>query len=103
MLVLVALGIFFGLDTAKQPERFVSIAGLVVNILFCWLFSRHPRKVRCEPFLHSSCSFLFSSPLLQFLCSMLHVSYLDDLSVHSRLHFCLSDVEYSSLTHIGRQ
>ena len=45
MLVLVALGIFFGLDTAKQPERFVSIAGLVVNILFCWLFSRHPRKV----------------------------------------------------------
>ena len=46
MLVLVALGIFFGLDTAKQPERFVSIAGLVVNILFCWLFSRHPRKVR---------------------------------------------------------
>ena len=103
VLVLVALGIFFGLDTAKQPERFVSIAGLVVNILFCWLFSRHPRKVRCVPFLHSSCSFLFSSPLLQFLCSMLHVSYLDDLSVHSRLHFCLSDVEYSSLTHIGMQ
>ena len=51
VLVLVALGIFFGLDTAKQPERFVSIAGLVVNILFCWLFSRHPRKVRCEPVL----------------------------------------------------
>ncbi|XP_073256992.1 solute carrier family 28 member 3-like isoform X4 [Porites lutea] len=49
VLVLVALGIFFGLDTAKQPERFVSIAGLVVNILFCWLFSRHPRKVKWRP------------------------------------------------------
>lgn len=103
VLVLVALGIFFGLDTAKQPERFVSIAGLVVNILFCWLFSRNPRKVRCEPFLHSSRTFLFSSPLLQFLISMLHVSYLDDLSVHSRLHCCLSDVQYSFLTHIEIQ
>lgn len=103
VLVLVALGIFFGLDTAKQPERFVSIAGLVVNILFCWLFSRHPRKVRCEPFLHTSCTFLFSSPLLQFLISMFYVCYLDDLSVHSRLHCCLSDVEYSFLTHIEIQ
>ena len=64
VLVLVALGIFLGLDSAKQPEWFVSIAGLVVNILFCWLFSRRPRKVRCELFLQSSCRFLFSSPPL---------------------------------------
>ena len=103
MLVLVALGIFFGLDTAKQPERFVSIAGLVVNILFCWLFSRHRRKVRCEPFLHSSCSFPFSSPLSPFFFSMLHVLYLDDLSVQCRLRFCLFDVEYCLLTHIETQ
>ena len=89
VLVLVALGIFFGLDTAKQPERFISIAGLVVNILFCWLFSRHPRKVRCEPFLHSSCRFLFSSPPLQFLFSMLCVFYLDDLSVQSTAVGCV--------------
>lgn len=45
VLVLVALGVFFGLDTAKQPKRFISLAGLFANILFCWIFSKHRRKV----------------------------------------------------------
>lgn len=49
VLVLVALGVFFGLDTAKQPERFISLAGLFANILFCWVFSKHRRKVRWRP------------------------------------------------------
>ena len=45
VLILAALGVFFGLDTAKQPIRFVSLAGLFCNILFCWIFSKHRRKV----------------------------------------------------------
>ncbi|XP_020630749.1 solute carrier family 28 member 3-like isoform X2 [Orbicella faveolata] len=49
VLVLVALGVFFGLDTAKQPERFISLAGLFANILFCWIFSKHRRKVKWRP------------------------------------------------------
>lgn len=47
--VLVALGVFFGLDTAKQPVRFISLLGLFCNILFCWIFSKHRRKVRWRP------------------------------------------------------
>lgn len=49
VIVLVLLGVFFGLDTAKKPERFISLAGLLVNILFCWIFSKHPRKVKWRP------------------------------------------------------
>ena len=45
MIVLVLFGLFFGLDTAKKPERFISIGGLFVNILFCWIFSKHRTKV----------------------------------------------------------
>ena len=44
--VLAALGAFFGLDTADEPERFISLGGLVVNVFICWLFSAHRRKVR---------------------------------------------------------
>ncbi|XP_074611029.1 uncharacterized protein LOC141865596 [Acropora palmata] len=43
-LLLVALGVFFGLDTAKQPIRFISLAGLCCNILFSWIFSKHRRR-----------------------------------------------------------
>ena len=45
MIVLVLFGLFFGLDTAKKPERFISIGGLIVNILFSWIFSKHRTKV----------------------------------------------------------
>lgn len=51
VLILVALGVFFGLDTAKQPVRFVSLAGLFCNILFCWVFSKHRSKVKWRPVL----------------------------------------------------
>ncbi|XP_068698450.1 solute carrier family 28 member 3-like isoform X3 [Montipora foliosa] len=49
VLILAALGVFFGLDTAKQPIRFVSLAGLFCNILFCWIFSKHRRKIKWRP------------------------------------------------------
>ncbi|XP_022781914.1 solute carrier family 28 member 3-like isoform X2 [Stylophora pistillata] len=49
VVVVVLLGVFFGLDTAKKPERFISLAGLALNILFCWIFSKHPRKVKWRP------------------------------------------------------
>ncbi|XP_068698446.1 solute carrier family 28 member 3-like [Montipora foliosa] len=49
VLILAALGVFFGLDTAKQPLRFISISGLFFNILFCWIFSKHRRKVKWRP------------------------------------------------------
>ena len=45
LVILVALGVFFGLDTAKKPVRFISLAGLFANVLFCWIFSKHRRKV----------------------------------------------------------
>ncbi|XP_067027107.1 solute carrier family 28 member 3-like isoform X1 [Acropora muricata] len=48
-LLLVALGVFFGLDTAKQPIRFISLAGLCCNILFSWIFSKHRRRVKWRP------------------------------------------------------
>lgn len=51
VLILMALGVFFGLDTAKQPVRFVSLAGLFCNILFCWVFSKHRSKVKWRPVL----------------------------------------------------
>lgn len=50
-LIVVALAVFFGLDTAKQPIRFVSLAGLCINILFSWIFSKHRRRVKWRPVL----------------------------------------------------
>ncbi|XP_074626098.1 solute carrier family 28 member 3-like isoform X2 [Acropora palmata] len=50
-LIVVALAVFFGLDTAKQPIRFISLAGLCINILFSWIFSKHRRRVKWGPVL----------------------------------------------------
>lgn len=50
-LIVVALAVFFGLDTAKQPIRFISLAGLCINILFSWIFSKHRRRVKWRPVL----------------------------------------------------
>lgn len=59
VLILVALGVFFGLDTAKQPERFISLAGLFANILLCWIFSKHRRKVSHVLFFVLPCVLIF--------------------------------------------
>lgn len=50
-LIVVALAVFFGLDTATQPIRFISLAGLCINILFSWVFSKHRRRVKWRPVL----------------------------------------------------
>ena len=53
MIVLILLGLLFGLDTAKEKERFISLAGLVVCIFSAWIFSKKRRKV--SAFFHQIC------------------------------------------------
>ncbi|XP_020912178.1 solute carrier family 28 member 3 isoform X2 [Exaiptasia diaphana] len=49
VVLLVLIGLFLGLDTAKEPERFISVAGLFMNIFICWLLSAKRRKVKWRP------------------------------------------------------
>ncbi|XP_031548619.1 solute carrier family 28 member 3-like isoform X1 [Actinia tenebrosa] len=51
LVILALIGVFLGLDTAKEPERFISVAGLFVNISICWLFSARRSKIKWRPVL----------------------------------------------------
>ena len=45
LVVLTLLALWFGLDTAKEPRRFISVLGMVVYVGISWVFSKHRRKV----------------------------------------------------------
>ena len=45
LVVLTLLALWFGLDTAKEPRRFISVGGLLVYVGISWVFSKHRRKV----------------------------------------------------------
>ena len=47
MVALTLIGVWFGLDTAKEPRRFISLAGMVVYVGISYLFSVNRRKVSC--------------------------------------------------------
>ncbi|XP_032227058.2 solute carrier family 28 member 3 isoform X1 [Nematostella vectensis] len=49
VVILALLALFLGLDNHDEPERLISLAGLCVNILVCWLFSKNRRKIRWRP------------------------------------------------------
>jgi len=51
LVVLTLLALWFGLDTAKDPRRFISVAGMLVYVGISWVFSKHRRKVRWRPVL----------------------------------------------------
>ena len=47
LVALTLIGLWFGLDTAKEPRRFISLAGMVVYVGISYLFSVNRRKVSC--------------------------------------------------------
>ncbi|XP_078685520.1 sodium/nucleoside cotransporter 1-like [Branchiostoma floridae x Branchiostoma belcheri] len=48
---LLCIGLFLGLETAKQPEQLISIGGYVTILLICFVCSKHPGQVRWRPVL----------------------------------------------------
>jgi len=51
LVVLTLLALWFGLDTAKEPRRFISVLGMLVYVGISWVFSKHRRKVKWRPVL----------------------------------------------------
>ncbi|XP_077863743.1 solute carrier family 28 member 3-like [Saccoglossus kowalevskii] len=49
IVVLVLLIIWIVVDTSKNPTNMLSLVGLVTIILFCFVFSKHPSKIRWRP------------------------------------------------------
>lgn len=47
LVALTLIGLWFGLDTAKEPKRFISLAGMVVYVGISYAFSVNRRKVSC--------------------------------------------------------
>lgn len=50
LVVLTLIALWFGLDTAKEPRRFISVLGMLVYVGISWAFSRHRRKVSYRVF-----------------------------------------------------
>ncbi|KAI8517775.1 hypothetical protein Bbelb_037920 [Branchiostoma belcheri] len=48
---LLCIGLFLGLETAKQPDQLISIGGYVTILLICFVCSKHPGQVRWRPVL----------------------------------------------------
>nr|XP_006814105.1 PREDICTED: solute carrier family 28 member 3-like [Saccoglossus kowalevskii] len=49
IVVLVLLIIWIAVDTSRNPTNMLSLVGLVTIILFCFIFSKHPSKIRWRP------------------------------------------------------
>ena len=45
LVVVILVGLWFGLDTAKEPRRFISVLGMFVYVGISYAFSLHRRKV----------------------------------------------------------
>ena len=54
LVVLTLLALWFGLDTAKEPRRFISVAGMLVYVGISWALSKHRRKVSYGVFVLSA-------------------------------------------------
>ena len=54
LVVLTLLALWFGLDTAKEPRRFISVAGMLVYVGISWALSKHRRKVSYGVFILSA-------------------------------------------------
>ncbi|XP_066294081.1 sodium/nucleoside cotransporter 1-like isoform X1 [Branchiostoma lanceolatum] len=46
---LLCIGLFLGLETAKQPEQLISIGGYATILLICFVCSKHPGQVKWRP------------------------------------------------------
>ncbi|XP_068755204.1 solute carrier family 28 member 3-like isoform X1 [Montipora capricornis] len=51
LVVLTLIGLWFGLDTAKEPKRFISLLGMLVYVGISYAFSIHRRKIKWRPVL----------------------------------------------------
>lgn len=66
LVVLTLLALWFGLDTAKEPRRFISVAGMLVYVGISWVCSKHRRKVRWRPvFWGMGLQFVFALVILR--------------------------------------
>lgn len=45
LVVLVLFGLWFGLDTAKEPKRFISLLGMLVYVGISYVSSIHRKRV----------------------------------------------------------
>lgn len=54
LVVLTLLALWFGLDTAKDPRRFISVAGMLVYVGISWVCSKHRRKVSYVVFIQTT-------------------------------------------------
>ena len=57
LVVLTLIGLWFGLDTAKEPRRFISVLGMLVYVGISYAFSVHRRKVSCKISFETSLGF----------------------------------------------
>ncbi|XP_029193531.2 solute carrier family 28 member 3-like isoform X1 [Acropora muricata] len=51
LVVLVLLGLWFGLDTAKEPKRFISLLGMLVYVGISYVLSIHRKRIKWRPVL----------------------------------------------------
>lgn len=51
LVILTLIGLWFGLDTAKEPRRFISVLGMLVYVGISYAFSVHRKKVKWRPVL----------------------------------------------------
>lgn len=66
LVALTLIGLWFGLDTAKEPRRFISLAGMVVYVGISYLFSVNRRKIKWRPVLWGmSLQFVFALIILR--------------------------------------
>jgi len=66
LVILTLIGLLFGLDTAKEPRRFISVLGMLVYVGISYVLSVHRRKIRWRPVLWGmSLQFVFALIILR--------------------------------------
>ena len=63
LVILTLIGLWFGLDTAKEPRRFISVLGMLVYVGISYAFSVHRKKVSRN--LSMSCAYVMEN----YVCS----------------------------------
>ena len=65
LVILTLIGLWFGLDTAKEPRRFISVLGMLVYVGISYAFSVHRKKVSRNLSNNCACAYVMEN----YVCS----------------------------------
>ena len=61
LVILTLIGLWFGLDTAKEPRRFISVLGMLVYVGISYAFSVHRKKVSRNLSNNCACAYVMEN------------------------------------------